>query len=239
MHLFYSPNVIGNEHILNEEESYHCTKVLRLTEGAKIQLVDGLGGFFEAEISGITKKAVRLKIVKAISGFGKRNHYLHIAIAPTKNIDRIEWFLEKATEIGVDEISLLLCEHSERKVVKEERLNKVVISAMKQSLHAYLPKLNPMVSFSDFVKSNHQNQCFIAHCIANEERSYLQSMLKPANSATVLIGPEGDFSPAEIKLALQYNYKPISLGNSRLRTETAGVAACLEVNLLNRNENSQ
>lgn len=234
MHVFYTPDLNTNSYTLNEEESRHCHKVLRLTIGDKVNLIDGVGGWYEAEITAINKKNVQLQILSKTADFGKRNHYLHLAIAPTKNIDRLEWFIEKATEIGIDEISLLICERSERKVVKADRLEKVITSAVKQSLTAYHPKLNPALSFADFIKQDHQGKKLIAHCIADSSKQYINQLLSQKDSCLILIGPEGDFSPAEIELALQSAYKPVTLGNTRLRTETAALAACFEVNYLNR-----
>ena len=240
MHLFYTPDIASNSYTLNEEESNHCNKVLRLKTGDVVHLIDGVGGLYTAEIAEANKKAVRLNIIDKQNEFGKRNHYLHIAIAPTKNIDRIEWFLEKATEIGIDEITPVVCERSERKIVKEERLEKVITAAVKQSLTAYHPKLNPTISLRDFLKENVEkseaNYKLIAHCIDDGNRNAISELIKPHQKYLILIGPEGDFSPKEIELALQSGYKPVTLGNTRLRTETAGLAACFEVNFLNRSK---
>lgn len=234
MHLFYTPDINGKTYTLSEEESSHCNKVLRLKQGDRVNLIDGVGGLYTAEISEVTKKAVRLTVLDKQIEFGKRNHHLHIAIAPTKNIDRLEWFLEKATEIGIDEITPIICDRSERKIVKEDRLEKVITSAVKQSLTAYHPKINTAISFKDFIKQNEADDKLIAHCIDEDERQAISKVIKPHQSYLILIGPEGDFSPKEIELALQSGYKPVTLGNTRLRTETAGLAACFEVNFLNR-----
>ncbi|MEN8116270.1 MAG: RsmE family RNA methyltransferase, partial [Bacteroidota bacterium] len=156
----------------------------------------------------------------------------HIVIAPTKNIDRFEWFLEKCTEIGIDEITPILSEHSERKVIKPGRLEKIVVSAMKQSVKAYLPKLNELTSFNDLVKTSDAPAKFIAHCNGGE-KPHLKNNIEPGKNVLILIGPEGDFSPAEVELAKENGFKEISLGTSRLRTETAGVVACHIVNLIN------
>ncbi|WP_316746992.1 16S rRNA (uracil(1498)-N(3))-methyltransferase [Pedobacter gandavensis] len=234
MHVFYTPDIDATEYSLNEEESKHCLKVLRLGLGDVVNLIDGKGGFYEAEIIGEGKKNVQLRVIKAIQEYQKRNHHLHIVVAPTKNIDRLEWFLEKATEIGIDEITPIICERSERKVIKEDRLNKVITSAVKQSLQAYHPVLNPQISFTDFLKIENNSIKMIAHCIDGEPRLYISQVTEPHQNYTVLIGPEGDFSPKEIELALQNGFKPLTLGNTRLRTETAALAACFEVNYLNR-----
>lgn len=233
MHVFYTPDIRADFYTLNEEESKHCSKVLRLTNGDIVFLIDGIGGLYKAQIFEVSKKNVQLKVLSKQAEHRKRNHYLHIAIAPTKNIDRLEWFLEKATEIGIDEITPIICDRSERKIVKEERLEKVITSAVKQSLTAYHPKLNAAVSFTQFVKTNTQSHKFIAHCMEGEKH-YIAQLTAPHQSYTLLIGPEGDFTPAELTIALQNNYKAVSLGNTRLRTETAALAACFEVNFINR-----
>ncbi|WEK19585.1 MAG: 16S rRNA (uracil(1498)-N(3))-methyltransferase [Candidatus Pedobacter colombiensis] len=234
MHVFYTPDISSNEYVLNEEESKHCTKVLRLGIGAMVYLIDGVGGLYKAEITAEHKKHVNLHVVEAQYEYNKRNHHLHIAIAPTKNIDRLEWFLEKATEIGIEEITPVICDRSERKIVKEDRLYKVITSAVKQSLQAYHPVLNPQTTLSAFLKQSNDSIKMIAHCLDNEPRQFIAELAKPKERYTILIGPEGDFTGAEIELALQNGYKPLTLGNTRLRTETAALAACFEVNYLNR-----
>lgn len=232
MHLFYTPDISGNEYIMNPDESKHCVKVLRLQKNDVVQLIDGRGGLFEAIIVSPDPKRTQLKIVRETREFQKRNHYLHIAIAPTKNIERFEWFLEKATEIGIDEISPIICERSERKEVKKERLEKVITSAVKQSLKAYHPKLNEVVKYKEFVKTV-SGQRYIAHCM-DGEKAQLKDLISLSGRYTILIGPEGDFTPSELDLALNYECQPISLGISRLRTETAALESCFEINFLNR-----
>jgi 16S rRNA (uracil1498-N3)-methyltransferase len=235
VHLFYTPNLqLSDDHYsLSEEESKHCIKVLRLKVGDEVILINGQGGWFKAEITDAHPKRTLTKIISVVANFNERNHYLHIAIAPTKNIERFEWFLEKATEIGIDEITPILCAHSERRELKIERLSKRITAAMKQSLKAYHPKLNPLTPFNELVQSIEYKQKFIAHCM-DGEKAYLKDILQPSSSCIVLIGPEGDFSPSEVQQASQYNYIPISLGEARLRTETAALAACFEVNFINR-----
>ncbi len=233
MHIFYTPEIESEKYTLSEEESKHCIKVLRLDAGAKLNLVDGKGGFYEALIVDPHPKRTSLKVISHLTDYGKRNHYLHIAVAPTKNIERIEWFLEKATEIGIDEITPLICDRSERKDVKTERLNKVIVSAIKQSIKAYCPKLNEPVRFSELISGNVSSQKFIAHCFPSEKKS-LKEEIKLKSDYLILIGPEGDFSPEEVNLALKKNFAPIVLGDSRLRTETAALEACFEINFLNR-----
>lgn len=232
MQLFYVPNISGAKVILNETESKHAVKVLRLQTGSVVQVIDGKGGFYEAEIANAHPKKCELKITHAEKDFGKRNFRVHIAIAPTKNNDRFEWFLEKCTEIGIDEITPLLCEHSERKVVKPERLEKILVSAIKQSLKAYLPKLNPLTPFSEIIKNTTYSKKYIAHCYEGE-KIHLKNMPVTNKDVLILIGPEGDFSPEEVELAKRQGFEEISLGTARLRTETAGVVACHIVNLAN------
>jgi len=231
MQLFYAPNISGNTFTLNEEESKHCIRVLRLNVGDEITLIDGKGGLFKTRIVNPEPKRCQVEIVETFKEFEKRNHYLHIAIAPTKNIERFEWFLEKATEIGIDEITPLLCEHSERKVINNERLEKIIVSAIKQSIKAYLPKLNELTTFKQFIQNKQSGNIFIAHCNTNG-LSHLKNELASDQATTILIGPEGDFSPEEVNNALQAGFKEISLGKSRLRTETAGIVACSIVNIV-------
>ena len=232
MQLFYIPEVLGNTITPDAAESKHMIKVLRLNQGDVVEVVDGKGGFYEAEITEANPKKCRLSIIRSRHEFGKRNFRLHIAIAPTKNIDRFEWFLEKATEFGIDEITPLLCERSERKVIKPERLNKILVSAMKQSLKAYLPKLNSVTSFSQLLDDTAEEQKYIAHC-GEGEKPHLKNRYEAAQNVLIMIGPEGDFSPEEIEHSRSKGFKEVTLGQSRLRTETAGVAACHIVNLAN------
>ena len=222
MQLFYCPEVFDGSLYLNSEESKHCIKVLRKQEGDAIHLIDGQGSFYEVRITLASQKKVGFEILKTWKQ-ALRSYSIHVAIAPTKSNDRFEWFLEKATEIGVDEITPIICKHSERKVVKHERMEKIILSATKQSLKASLPKLNQAISFNEFVQKEFNSDCFIAHC-EEQKKVDLQSVV--STNLTILIGPEGDFSPKEIHLALDRNFKPVSLGNSRLRTETAGIVAC-------------
>jgi 16S rRNA (uracil1498-N3)-methyltransferase len=232
MQLFYVPNISGAEVVLDEIESKHAIRVLRLTEGEIVELIDGKGGFYTAEIINANPKKCRLAIKNEQKKFGKKDFYLHLAIAPTKNIDRFEWFLEKATEIGVDEITPLLCEHSERKVIKPERLEKILVSAMKQSLKAYLPKLNDLTPLNELISKATEKHKFIAHCYGGK-KPHLKNIISTHSDTLVLIGPEGDFSLEEVEQAKTNGYLEISLGNARLRTETAGVVACHIVNLAN------
>jgi 16S rRNA (uracil1498-N3)-methyltransferase len=235
MHLFYTPDIAPShpQYFLNEEESKHAIRVLRLEVGSEVQLIDGKGGLYTAAIKDAHPKRTILQITNVVTGYQKRNHYLHIAIAPTKNLDRLEWFLEKATEIGIDEISLIICQRSERKEAKTERLNKIITSAIKQSLKAYHPVLNEPIALNKFLAQSFDGQKFIAHC-EDSEKTTLSAEIEKQGKYLILIGPEGDFSPAETDAALHNGYKAITLGESRLRTETAALEACFEANFLNR-----
>jgi 16S rRNA (uracil1498-N3)-methyltransferase len=235
MQLFYTPDIdtASSMWSLNEEESKHCARVLRLQTGDMIRLIDGKGNFYSAEIVDAHPKKTKLKILSVEQDPNRRNHYLHIAIAPTKNIERLEWFLEKATEIGIDEISLIICQRSERKDVKTDRLNKIITSAIKQSIKAWHPVLNEPVALNKFRSTQLEGQKFIAHCEAGDKLN-LKNELKPLGRYLILIGPEGDFASREIDEAIKNDFKAITLGKSRLRTETAALEACFEVNFLNR-----
>ncbi|WP_423127446.1 16S rRNA (uracil(1498)-N(3))-methyltransferase [Gaoshiqia sp. Z1-71] len=232
MHLFYTPDIRNQTYCLDETESKHAVRVLRLNQGDLINLVDGKGNFYEARITDANPKRCRIEVTKQAGEFGKRTHYLHMAVAPTKNIDRFEWFLEKATEIGIDEITPVLCDRSERKTVNEDRLEKVIISAMKQSLKAYLPKLNPLTPLNGLLKAEFKGKKFIAHCY-DQNKNELRTEITGSSSNLILIGPEGDFSEDEVTQAIGQNFLPVNLGNSRLRTETAALVACHTANLLN------
>ena len=233
MHLFYTPDLLTDTYRLSEEESKHCVRVLRLTEGEKLFLVDGKGLFCEAVIISANPKACILNVTNRKSNYAKRDYQLTIGVAPTKNIDRYEWFLEKATEIGIDIIIPLLSRYSERKEIKPERLEKVMVSAMKQSIKAYLPILNPMQTFKKTISYPFSGQKFIAHCYEGEKQ-LLRDVVEKGKDVLILIGPEGDFSTEEVELAISEGFIPVSLGTSRLRTETAALAACHTVNLINQ-----
>ncbi|MCH7657814.1 MAG: 16S rRNA (uracil(1498)-N(3))-methyltransferase [Bacteroidetes bacterium] len=233
MHIFYTPDIHGKHYKLNKEESQHCINVLRLKEGGKIILVDGKGGYHKANIKVADRKNCIIETTEIRYDWGKRSFRLHIAIAPTKNISRFEWFLEKATEIGIDEITPLLCERSERKTIRKERLNKVIISAMKQSVKAYKPELNEVTGFMEFISKNHPTYRFIAHR-DKDTRTSLKVLVKREQDILILIGPEGDFSSEEVHLACKNGFSAVLLGPGRLRTETAGIIACHTVNLLNQ-----
>ena len=230
MHLFYTPD-IDTTLELPQEEAAHAIRVLRLTEGDEVMLTDGKGSFYRAEIDMISGKRCYVRIVETTTPDPLWRGHLHLAMAPTKNMDRIEWFAEKATEIGFDELTFLDCRFSERRVVKTERVEKILVSAMKQSLKPTLPILNGMTPFDKFIAQPFAGQKFIAHCYEGEKEPLMQA-LKPGEDALVLIGPEGDFSPEEVEKAIVNGFRPITLGKSRLRTETAALVAVHCMNLV-------
>lgn len=233
MNIFYTPDISGSSYTLNEEESKHCVRVLRMAEGEEVCLVDGVGGFYIATIADANPKRCRVEVVEKKENYGKRPYYLHIAIGPTKLNDRYEWFLEKVTEIGIDEITPVESFHSERRMVKKERSEKVVTSAVKQSVKAYHPVVNDITSFKELVNRPFDGVKLIAHCNPSE-KVLLKNAFAPSENVLILIGPEGDFSIDEVELAKQKGFVEISLGESRLRTETAGVVACHTVSLMNQ-----
>ena len=235
MQLFYNStiNETQTSFVFDKEEGKHIIKVLRKKEGDMLHVTNGLGFLFTTEITIASDTKCTVKIVS----FEKQEvpkFHLHLAVAPTKMNERYEWFLEKATEIGIQEITPIICEHSERKVIKTDRFNKIIESAMKQSLHYYLPKLNDPILFKEFLKKEFNGQKFIAHCEETDKKS-LKNELKTNENITILIGPEGDFSVKEIQLAIDNNFIPVSLGNTRLRTETAAIVACHSVVFSNEN----
>lgn len=232
MHLFYNTVISHNIINLSEEESKHCVRVLRLKLGDIVWVTDGIGKMYKTSIVDYNKKNCVLQVVEVFENYEKRPFKLHIAISPLQSSDRLEWFVEKATEVGIDEITPILCEHSERKNINIERLQKVAVSAMKQSLKAYLPKINPLIKFQDFIIKGFDGQKGIAYC--SDERQHIIDWYKKSSDCLILIGPEGDFSQKEIDLALQNKFIGISLGNSRLRTETAAITACAALNLINK-----
>ena len=232
MHLFYTPDIVVKKE-LPEEEAAHCVRVLRLSQGDEILLTDGFGCFYKAEITNISGKRCLFEVKECVPQAPLWTGHLHIAMAPTKNMDRTEWFTEKATEIGFDELSFLNCRYSERKVIKKERIEKILVSAVKQSLKATMPVLNEMTDFNKFVSRDFKGQKFIAHCYEGE-KLLLKDILRSGEDALVMIGPEGDFSEEEVAKAIAAGFQPVSLGKSRLRTETAALVACHTLNLLNQ-----
>ncbi|MEZ4853739.1 16S rRNA (uracil(1498)-N(3))-methyltransferase [Flavobacterium sp.] len=233
MQLFYNSNIKNTDtkFFFDKEESKHIVKVLRKKESDIIFITNGLGFLFKSKIILASDKKCEVKILE-VQEFKKPTYHLHIAIAPTKMNDRTEWFLEKATEIGIQEITPIICENSERKVYKIDRAEKIIQSAMKQSNQFFLPKINNPISFKEFIANTNCDFKYIAHC-AETERKQLKNCITANKSYVILIGPEGDFSKKEINLALENNYKPVLLGNTRLRTETAAVVACHTIALIN------
>ncbi len=234
MQLFYNSTISTEtkQFTFDKDESRHIVKVLRKKEGDIIIITNGLGSLFTSKIISANDKKCLVNIESVEQKIKPWNYYLHIAIAPTKLNDRFEWFLEKATEIGIDEITPILCDHSERKVIKIDRMEKIIHSAAKQSLKYHYPKLNELTDLKSFVDSNFEGQKFIAHCEESAKKS-LKNELKTDHTVTILIGPEGDFSTKEINQCLNKNFIAVSLGESRLRTETAGVVAAHSVAFIN------
>lgn len=234
MNLFYIPDSTDNLVELPPDEARHCVQVLRHGVGDIIHWVDGKGTFFRGPIVEASKRTCKVQVQERIAGFGHRPFRLHLAVAPTKQIDRLEWLLEKATEIGVDEITLLLCAHSERRQLRVDRLEKVLVAAMKQSLKACLPILHDLTPFAPFVRQlPATSQGFIAY-VDTEQTQHLKDRCQAGRDVCILIGPEGDFHPDELQLALDQGFQQVSLGPSRLRTETAGMVACTIANVVNQ-----
>ena len=243
MLLLYAPDIAMNQQ-LPETEAYHCLKVLRMKQGDALRITDGKGNFYNAEIAGINQQGIagqarndralnycKVNLLKTIPQPPLWKGTIEIALAPTKNLDRIEWFVEKATEIGIDKISFLRCRFSERKEMSTERFRKIMISAMKQSEKAQLPDLQEIINFKDFLLTDFEGQKFIAHCYQDEKILLAQAYRKNEN-VLILIGPEGDFSEEEIDLAKEQGFTPVSLGASRLRTETAALIACQTIHVI-------
>ncbi len=233
MQLFYNPTLDNSfkQFFFSAEESRHIVKVLRKKEGDILHITNGRGYLFEAKILETDLKKCKAQIISEEKSIPKR-HKLHLVVAPTKMNDRYEWFLEKATEIGVDEITPIICERSERKTVKTNRLERIVQSAMKQSLQTVLPKLNPPIAYKDFLNEEAKGLKFIAHC-GEGEKMELKRRVAADKDITILIGPEGDFSASEITSAIEKGFVPVALGNTRLRTETAAIVACSVVSIIN------
>ena len=229
MHLFYNPHIQGDSFELEEQESKHAIRVLRLVRGDRVILVDGKGGWYEAVITDDHPKHCSLKIETRIQGYQPLSYSLHLAVAPTKNLDRFEWFLEKATEIGITEITPLICRRSERRKLKMERLEKILVSAMKQSLKAFKPMLHEPVSMEEFIKTDRPGTRGIAHCYPMERRGIHK--LDHSGTYTLMVGPEGDFTEEEISEAFKAGYLPFHLGSTRLRTETAAIYITTAISL--------
>ena len=233
MQLFFNPNIdeTTESFPFDKEESRHIIKVLRKKDSDILHVTNGFGLLFETQITLASDNKCTVEVL-SIKNAEKPKFHLHLAVAPTKMNDRFEWFLEKATEIGIQEITPIFCDRSERKVINRDRFEKIILSAMKQCNETFLPKLNEAISFKDFIKKQKNGLQLIAHCEETDKKS-LKEVLKPNEDVTILIGPEGDFSEKEIALALENNYKPVTLGNTRLRTETAAVVACHSVVFFN------
>ncbi|WP_347049586.1 16S rRNA (uracil(1498)-N(3))-methyltransferase [Flavobacterium olei] len=233
MQLFFNPNIDEKTESFSfdKEESRHIIKVLRKKDSDILLVTNGSGLLFETQITLASDNKCTVQVL-SVKNAEKPKYRLHLAVAPTKMNDRFEWFLEKATEIGIQEITPIFCDRSERKVINRDRFEKIILSAMKQCNETFLPKLNDAISFKEFIKQQNEGLQLIAHCEETDKKS-LKEVLKPNEDVTILIGPEGDFSEKEIALALENNYKPVTLGNTRLRTETAAVVACHSVVFFN------
>ena len=235
MQLFYAPEVSLPCYTLAEEESKHCIRVLRMRVGDELHLTDGRGTMYRCKVVDDNAKRCTVEVIESIPEYEKMTYGLTMAVAPTKNIDRYEWFLEKATEVGITEIYPIECDHSERRQIKAEREEKVITSAVKQSLKAYHPVLHALTDVREVIKMDFDGEKYIAHCNdALGERPYLGSLIKKGGNNLILIGPEGDFSEEEITFAVQNGFKAISLGKERLRTETAAVVATVVTATINK-----
>jgi len=234
MQLFYHSELkaTSSNLVFDKKESGHIIKVLRKKEGDKLFITNGKGFLFEAQIQSANPNKCQVEIIES-KFFPPKDYFLHLAVAPTKKNDRYEWFLEKATELGIDQITPVICEHNERRKVNLQRFERIIESGMKQSLQYYLPTLNQSVSLVDFLQKDFEGEKYIAHCEPSEKK-LLKDVLQPKKKIHILIGPEGDFSPREIELALKKGFLPVSLGENRLRTETAAIAACHAVYFVNQ-----
>ena len=230
MQLFFAEDIESGYCTLSEEESHHCVKVLRKGAGDEISVTDGLGTLCRCRIVEPDAKRCGIEVVERLTEYGRRPFRLHIAVAPTKNTARMEWFIEKAVEMGIDEITPIVCDHSERCILKRERMEKIVVSAMKQSLKAYRPTVNELTPLKELIARPFDGQRFIAYC-DGDHRQPLHDAYRAGADALMLIGPEGDFSTAEVEASLAAGFIPVTLGPSRLRTETAALAATAYFNL--------
>ena len=229
--LFFCPDILKSP-VLPEQESQHCVKVLRTREGDTLTVTDGKGSIYDCELLQAHPKQCVVAIRNTSKVVAKRPFSLHIAFAPSKQMDRNEWFMEKATEIGIDRFTPLLCRHSERKEIKQERLQKVVVAAMKQSLQAYLPEIETTTRFEELIERPFQGRKFIAHC-HDLPKKQLASSYKKGESALILIGPEGDFSEEEVNRAVSLGFEPVSIGETRLRSETASLVSMHIIHVIN------
>lgn len=234
MQVFYAPDISGEKYTLDRNESKHIIRVLRMREGMTVNLIDGRGNLYEGVISDPDPSNCTIEVKSVAHDFEKRNYRLHIAISPLKNPERFEWFIEKAVEIGIDEITPLICRNTEKPGIKPERIRNLIISAMKQSLKAREPLLNEAISFRDFVNKVHNGKLMMAHCYSESKRYKISDVYSRCEDAVIMIGPEGDFSTEEIEEGMSKNFTHIHIGPSRLRTETAGIAACHSIYFINQ-----
>lgn len=233
MQLFYTENISGKSATFDNEESLHGIKVLRLRNGDPITFTNGSGSLFEGIITSDDLHKMQAEIITVNPEYGKKPYRLHLAVSPLKNADRFEWLIEKAVEIGVDEITPLLCERTEKPGIRRERILKLIISSMKQSLKCSCPKLNEPMKLSEFISETHHENKIIAHCNPDSERTAITEVIKPSGDYLIVIGPEGDFTTDEVELAVMKGFTPVHIGSHRLRTETAGITACCSVYLIN------
>jgi 16S rRNA (uracil1498-N3)-methyltransferase len=235
MQVFYAPEISGEKYILDRNESKHIVRVLRMREGTHVNLIDGRGNLYEGIIGDPDPARCTIEIKAVVHDFEKRNYRIHIAISPLKNPERFEWFIEKAVEIGIDEITPVICKNTEKPGIKTDRIKNLIISAMKQSLKASEPELHDPASFMDFIRQTHHGRLMIAHCYPDDTgREKISEVYSKGEDAVIMIGPEGDFSKEETLEAISNNFTQIHLGSSRLRTETAGVAACHSIYFINQ-----
>lgn len=234
MQVFYAPDIDRERYVLDPKESRHIVRVLRMKNGDNVRLIDGKGNLYEGVIEDANQNGCAIKIEKINPNFEKRGYNLHIAISPLKNPERLEWFIEKAVEIGINSITPLKCDRTEKSGIKRERISNIIVSAMKQSIKSQLTELSDQICFDEFITKSRPGIKLIAHCDSSFERKGINEAYIKGENATIVIGPEGDFSREEITLALEHGYTSIHLGTSRLRTETAGIAACHSIYLLNQ-----
>lgn len=233
MQIFYTSGVAGSVATFNRDESGHCIRVLRMRKGDQINFTDGRGNMYEGVITGESQVMMEVSVINVIQEYGRRSYRLHAAISLLKNNDRLEWFIEKAVEMGIDEITPLICSRTEKQRIKRDRLESLIMSAMKQSVKAYLPVLNEPITVSEFLAGKFSGVKLIAHCNGVPERKPVSTVVRRGADTVIMIGPEGDFTVEEVMLAAEAGFIPVHLGASRLRTETAGVAACCSVYLTN------
>jgi 16S rRNA (uracil1498-N3)-methyltransferase len=234
MQVFYAPDITSVNYSLARNESKHLIRVLRMKSGTPVNLIDGRGNLYEGIISDPDPAGCTIEIKSVVRDFEKRNYRLHIAISPLKNPERFEWFIEKAVEIGIDEITPLICRNTEKPGIKPERIRNLIISAMKQSLKASETQLNETISFRDFISKVHKGKLMMAHCYSDVKRNKISDVYSSGEDAVIMIGPEGDFSKEEIEKGMSKYFTHIHLGTSRLRTETAGIAACHSIYFINQ-----